>query len=82
MPAKCNVYNCKGNYYPHTKCRVFKLPRDELQRQLWINKIPERLHFKIDDDKYHICEKHWPPGYRVKKIAGGSTVPVDPPVSV
>lgn len=79
MPSKCNVYNCKGNYYAHTKCRVFKLPRDELQRQSWINKIPERLHFKIDDDKYHICEKHWPPGYRVKKIAGGSTVPVDPP---
>ena len=79
MPHKCNVYNCQGNYYPHTKCRIFKLPNDELQRRIWINKIHEIKHYVINPKTYHICEKHWPPGYRVKKIAGGSTVPCDPP---
>ena len=79
MPNKCNVVNCNGNYYAHTKCRVFKLPKDESDKQIWLNAIPPREGFVIDPAKYIICEKHWNPGYRVSKIPGGSTHPTDPP---
>ena len=40
--AKCNVVNCKGNYNEENKCRVFRLPKDEVERQTWINKLPPR----------------------------------------
>ena len=37
MVYKCNVVNCKGNYNEENKCRVFRLPKDEAERQTWIN---------------------------------------------
>ena len=50
--AKCNVVNCKGNYNEENKCRVFRLPKDEAERQTWINKLPPRKDFVTSKSRY------------------------------
>ena len=36
MPNKCNVVLCKGNYNKDDSCRVFRLPKDQSERHLWL----------------------------------------------
>jgi len=79
MPNKCGVVNCKGNYSKDNKCRVFKVPKDGLERQRWLSVLPPRENFSLDPDKFFICERHWPSDYPVIKLPGGYTRPVDPP---
>ena len=49
---KCNVFNCNGNYNDENKHRVFRLPKDQIERQLWINKLPPLKDFVIDATKF------------------------------
>jgi len=79
MPNKCGVYNCKGNYYQSTKCRVFKLPKNEEEKALWISKLPPRADIDVSTANLFICEHHWPSSAKYKAIPGGNTRPVDPP---
>ena len=37
MPNKCGIVNCKGNYNPENKCRIFKLPKDGIEQQKWLD---------------------------------------------
>ena len=78
MPNKCGVVNCKGNYDETNKCRVFRLPRDELEKQKWLSVLPPRAGFVVDPTKF-ICQKHWPSDTEMVKIPGGHTRPVNPP---
>ncbi|KAG1683759.1 hypothetical protein GQR58_009762 [Nymphon striatum] len=80
MPKKCGVVNCNGNYTAANKCRVFRLPNEESERQKWLNVIPPRRNFVIDHSKFYvICEKHWPQDAPMKKVPGGVTRPTCPP---
>ena len=79
MPNKCGVVNCKGNYDETNKCRVFRLPRDELEKQKWLSVLPPRAGFVVDPTKFFICQKHWPSDTEMVKIPGGHTRPVNPP---
>ena len=81
MPNKCSVVNCNGNYNIANKCRVFRLPKDQSERQSqsWINQIPPRENYTIQQDKYFICERHWPVDVPMVKIPGGLTVPACAP---
>ena len=78
MPNKCGVVNCKGNYDPSQKCRVFRLPKDTHEQQKWLNVLPLRDGFVIDLSKFFICEKHCPADTQTVAIPGGSTRPVSP----
>ena len=76
MPNKCGIVNCRGNYDALSKCREFKLPSVNPERQLWLAKIPPRKHFDIANAKsFFVCEKHWPPNLAMKKLPGGTTRP-------
>ena len=79
MPNKCGVVNCKGNYDETNKCRVFRLPRDELEKQKWLSVLPPCAGFVVDPTKFFICQKHWPSDTEIVKIPGGHTRPVNPP---
>lgn len=79
MPNKCGVAKCTGNYNESNKCRVFKLPKDEVERQKWIAVLPPRENFVVDAAKFYICERHWPSDNEMVKIPGGSTRPTQPP---
>ena len=59
MPNKCGIVNCRGNYDPFSKCRVFKLPSDDPERQKRLAMIPPRKDFDIANAKsFFVCEKH------------------------
>ena len=79
MPNKCGVVNCNGNYNAVNKCRVFRLPKDKSERQLWLDVLPARKNFVINPDKFFICEKHWSADPPLTKLPGGFTRPANPP---
>jgi hypothetical protein len=58
---------------------VFRLPKDESERQKWLDKLPPRENFVIDSAKFFICERHWEINPPVVKLPGGSTRPSIPP---
>ena len=78
MVNKCKVFPCKSGHKGYPKCRIFSLPKEERERNAWIDRIPPRKDFELDPEKFYICELHWPPGYDLKKVPGG-TRPADPP---
>ena len=78
-PGKRGVVKCDGNYNKKTKCRVFKLPKNEHERQSWINALPPRKNFEIDPLKFLICERHWPKDIPKKTVPEGYTLPILPP---
>ena len=41
-----------------TKCSVFKLPKDESDKQTSLNVLPQRNGFQINPAKFFICERH------------------------
>ena len=52
MPNKCGVVLCHGNYNVDNKCRVFKIPKNEIERQQWIAALPPRDGFVLNPDKF------------------------------
>lgn len=80
MPNKCGIVNCRGNYDVSSKCSVYKLPKDDPERQTWLAVIPPRKDFDISNAKsFFICEKHWPENPPMKKLPGGTTRPAVAP---
>ena len=80
MPNKYGIVNCRGNYDLLSKCREFKLPRDDPERQKWLAVIPPRKDFDIANAKsFFVCEKHWPRNPPMKKLPGGTTRPAVAP---
>lgn len=75
----CGVVKCSGNYNKDNKCRVFRLPKDQCERQKWLDRLPPRENFVVDPDKFFICEKHWGADPPMIKLPGGSTRPAIPP---
>ena len=79
MPNRCGVVNCDSNYDKARTCRIFRLPKDEIERQRWVNALPPRENFVLNPSTFFICEKHWPENVEMCKIPGGSTRPTCPP---
>ena len=80
MPSTCCVGGCKSNYASEIKrtgetVTVFVFPRDENQRELWFNSLPNVVE---DTPAKRICVKHWPPGYKITWRMG-SEVPDEVP---
>ena len=63
MPNRCGLLNCNGNNNKFNKCRVFRLPREEEEKQMWLDVLPVRRNFSIDPRKYFICERHCHTGH-------------------
>ena len=79
MPNKCNVVKCKCNYSKDYSCRVFRLPKDQLERQLWLDVLPPRENFVVNPDKFFICEKNWGADLLFIKLPVGFTRSTIPP---
>ncbi len=75
MVYKCSEVNCQGNYSKERQCKVYRLPKDEAEKQDWINKIPS---FRPSLN-YRICEKHWPEDAKLITVTGGYFRPAVPP---
>ncbi|KAF2352281.1 hypothetical protein FHG87_016964 [Trinorchestia longiramus] len=55
--------------------RVFCLPKEQSERQKWLDVIPPRENFVVDLDKFFICEIHWGADPPLIKLYGGSMRP-------
>ncbi|GFO32615.1 coiled-coil domain-containing protein 108 [Plakobranchus ocellatus] len=75
---KCDIVNCIGNYPEESRCRVFRLERDESERQKRLDVLPPQENFVVDLAKFFNCEKHWGSHPVMIKLSGGSTRPALP----
>ena len=83
MGRKCCTYyngkSCKSGYDTNPeKIRIFKFPKDLVERMRWVNSLPNKLISEITPN-IGICLKHWPIGYRTVKVQGSNCKPADPP---
>ena len=76
MVYKCSVVNCTGNYDKERQCKVYRLPKNEAEKQDWVNKIPSFRPCL----NYRVCEKHWPKDAPMTKVTGGSRPAVPPTI--
>ncbi|KAF2347200.1 Zinc finger C2CH-type [Trinorchestia longiramus] len=79
MPNKCGIVNCRGNYNKENRRRVFRLPKEQSERQKWLDVLPPRENFVVNPDKFFICEIHWGADPPLIKLRGGSMRPGIPP---
>ncbi|KAF2346694.1 hypothetical protein FHG87_022550 [Trinorchestia longiramus] len=57
----------------------FSLPKEQSERQKWLDVIPPRENFVVDPDKFFVCEIHWGADPPLIKLRGGSMRPGIPP---
>ena len=62
-----------------TTCSLYRLPRDDNERQLWINAIPYYNQKTVSADNFRVCRRHWPEDTEMVRVAGGSSRPTHPP---
>ena len=68
MPNKCCVYDCNGNYNKENKEKVFRLPKDPVERERWMKIIPRD---NIPDNPNTVlCERHFPTDYETVTVFG------------
>ena len=77
MPKKCSVFGCSSNYAKGETATVFRLPRNEQERDRWIANLPNK-DFRCTNDTV-ICDKHWPPGFQTQSVQGGHVRQTEPP---
>ncbi|KAF2347507.1 Zinc finger C2CH-type [Trinorchestia longiramus] len=75
MPNKCGIVNCRANYNKENRRRVFCLPKEQSERQNWLDVLPPRENFVVNPDKFFICEIHWGADPSLIKLRGGSMRP-------
>jgi len=49
MPNKCEIINCNGNYNNDNECRVYRLPKEDSEKQNWLDVLPPHQNFTIED---------------------------------
>ena len=76
MVRKCCVTGCRGNYDEQNKVRVFRLPKDQDEREQWLKVIPRDN--TPDHPNTVVCERHFPLGYATVVVRGKAR-PKDPP---
>ncbi|KAF2356895.1 hypothetical protein FHG87_012349 [Trinorchestia longiramus] len=72
MLNKYGVVNCPVNYNKENRRRVFRLSKEQSERQKWLDVIPPRENFFVDSGKFFICEIHWGSDPYLIKLHGGS----------
>ena len=72
----CCVFNCNEKYDEANKVQIFRLSRDETERNRWLAAIP-RDNIS-DTDETIVCERHWLENYS-KVFVFGKPLPANPP---
>ncbi|KAF2361189.1 hypothetical protein FHG87_008051 [Trinorchestia longiramus] len=79
MPNKCGVVNYRGNYNNENRPRVFCLPKEQSDRQKWLDVLPPRENFVVNPDNFFISEIHWCADPPLIILRGGSIQSGIPP---
>ncbi|XP_076811672.1 uncharacterized protein LOC143458706 [Clavelina lepadiformis] len=59
MPKKCNVYGCRGNYREEPYSKVVSFPTDEVERNRWINAMPNERSSLLQLKQIYACANHF-----------------------
>ena len=59
MGRKCCVFGCRSLYDSDSKISMFRLLKEETERNRWIKAIP-RDNLPNTSNTVVVCEKHWP----------------------
>ena len=80
MPRKCAAYKCRGNYNGEPYSQMVKFPSQikEEEWKEWITDMPNPLESLLQQKEIYICQKHFHPDCKWKKICGGKC-PDEPP---
>ena len=76
MVKRCCVTKCRGNYDEEKRVKVFRFPRDQSERQSWVQAIP-RENIPNSRDTV-VCTRHFA-GDFVMIMDYGQERPTDPP---
>ena len=58
---------------------MFKLPKDQCERQQWLNVLPPRKDFVLNPRNFVICERHWSEDPPLVKLPGSRRDQLIPP---
>ena len=59
MPKKCNVYGCRGNYRGEPCTKVVLFPTDEVERNRWIEAMPNERSGLLQLKQIYACVRHF-----------------------
>ena len=59
MPKKCNVYGCRGNYRGEPYTKVVSFPTDEVDRNRWIEAMPNECSSLLQLKQIYACVCHF-----------------------
>ena len=59
MPKKCNVYGCRGNYRDEPYTKVVSFPTDEVERNCWIEAMPNERSSLLQLKQIYACVRHF-----------------------
>ena len=59
MPKKCNVYGCRGNYRGKPYTKVVSFPTDEVERNRWIEAMPNERSSLLQLKQIYACARHF-----------------------
>ena len=84
MGRKCSTFfdgkSCRSGY-PDSKYdgKCFSFPSNDIDKEIWVNSLPNYINTKDVTKWMGICERHWKPGYETKTVQGGVKRPVHAP---
>ena len=58
MPKKCNVYRSRGNYRGELYTKVVSFPTDEVERNRWIEAMPNERSSLLQLKQIYACIRH------------------------
>ena len=81
MLRKCATYKCRENCNGEPYSQMAKFPsriKEEEEWKEWITTVPNPLNSLLKRKEIYICQKHFHPNCKWKKIPGGKR-PDEPP---
>ena len=59
MPKKCNLYWYRGNYRDEPFTKVVSFPTDEVERNHWIEAMPNERSSLLQLKQIYVCVRHF-----------------------
>lgn len=76
MPKRCAAYGCRGNYRGEPYSHMVRFPSDAVEREAWINALPNKKGSVTHRKDLFICASHFSCAWQISR---GGKRPVGPP---
>ena len=75
MVNKCSIFGCNSNYGNQPYVKLVSFPTDEVERNRWIDAVPNERSSLLKLKKIFACERHFDFEWVSAKGAGKKTKP-------